>query len=162
MRFDWNASKAAANLRKHDGSFDEAETVFFDPLSVTGDDPDHSLEERRLVTFGMSSSERLLVVSHAERGDAIRIITARPATRAERISMKKAKKAASDELRPEYKRSDFGVLTRGKYAERLQTSSNVVVLDPEVAALFPNAAAVNAALRSLVEIAKRAGFRRGR
>jgi hypothetical protein len=71
--------------------------------------------------------------------------------------MKKAKTLAADELRSEYKRSNFGALTRGKYLERLQTSSNVVVLDPEVAALFPNAAAVNAALRSLVEIAKRVG-----
>jgi hypothetical protein len=74
--------------------------------------------------------------------------------------MKKAKKLAADELRSEYQRSDFGALVRGKYIERLQTSSNVVVLDPEVADLFPNAAAVNAALRSLAEIARRAEFRR--
>jgi hypothetical protein len=74
--------------------------------------------------------------------------------------MRKTKKPAADELRSEYKRSDFGVLVRGKYIERLQMSSNVVVLDPEVAELFPNAAAVNAALRSLAEIAKRAGSRR--
>jgi hypothetical protein len=74
--------------------------------------------------------------------------------------MRKAKKLGADELRSEYKRSDFGALVRGKYAERLQMSSNVVVLDPEVAELFPNAAAVNAALRSLAEIAKRAGSRR--
>ena len=71
--------------------------------------------------------------------------------------MKKAKKQAADQLRSEYKRSDFGALVRGKYLERLQASSNVVILDPEVADLFPNGAAVNAALRSLVEIAKRAG-----
>jgi len=76
--------------------------------------------------------------------------------------MKKAKKLAGDELRSEYKRSDFGPLVRGKYIEQLRTSSNVVVLDPEIADLFPNAAAVNAALRSLAEIAKRAGSRRGR
>jgi uncharacterized DUF497 family protein len=58
--------------------------VFFDPLSATGDDPDHSLEDRRFVTFGMSSSGRLLVVTHTEQYDAIRIITARLATRTER------------------------------------------------------------------------------
>ena len=74
--------------------------------------------------------------------------------------MRKAKSLAADELRPEYKRSDFGALVRGKYIERLQTSSNVVVVDPELADLFPNAAAVNAALRSLAEIAKRTGTRR--
>ena len=84
MRFEWNALKATANLRKHGISFDEAASVFFDSLSATGDDPDHSLEERRFVTFGMSSSGRLLVVAHAQHDDAIRIITARPATRAER------------------------------------------------------------------------------
>jgi len=76
--------------------------------------------------------------------------------------MRKAKTVAADELRPEYKRSDFGALVRGKYIERLRTSSNVVVIAPEVADLFPNAAAVNAALRSLAEIAKRAGSRRSR
>ena len=75
--------------------------------------------------------------------------------------MRKAKKLAADELRSEYERSDFGPLVRGNYIERLQTSSNVVVIDPVVADLFPNAAAVNAALRSLAEIAKRAGPRRG-
>jgi hypothetical protein len=74
--------------------------------------------------------------------------------------MRKAKTLAADELRSGYKRSDFGTLVRGKYIERLRASSNVVVIDPEVADLFPNAAAVNAALRSLAEIAKRAGSRR--
>ena len=84
MRFEWNALKAARNLRKHGVSFDEASSVFFDPLSATGDDPDHSLEDRRFVTFGVSSSGRLLVLTHTERYDAIRIITARLATRTER------------------------------------------------------------------------------
>jgi len=84
VRFEWNALKAAGNLRKHGVSFDEAASVFIDPLSATGDDPDHSLEERRFVTFGMSPSGRLLVVAHTEVDDAIRIITAREATRSER------------------------------------------------------------------------------
>jgi len=82
--FVWNAQKAAGNLRKHDVSFDQAATVFFDSLSATGEDADHSLEERRFVTFGMSSSGRLLVVAHTQQDDAIRIISAREATRAER------------------------------------------------------------------------------
>ena len=84
MRFEWDASKAAANFRKHGVSFREAASVFFDPHSATGDDPDHSLDEMRFVTFGISSSGRLLAVAHAEHDDAIRIITARHATRAER------------------------------------------------------------------------------
>jgi hypothetical protein len=69
--------------------------------------------------------------------------------------MKKARKRSVDELRSEYKRSDFDVLVRGKYIERLREKSNVVVLDPRVAELFPNAAAVNSALLSLAEVAKR-------
>jgi len=67
--------------------------------------------------------------------------------------MKKVK-STSDELRAEYKHSDFKKLERGKYYERIRASSNVVVLDPEVAAVFPNSAAVNKALHSLVEVAE--------
>ena len=84
MRLEWNPNKAAENLLKHGVSFEEASTVFFDPLSATGADPDHSHGESRFVTFGVSSSGRILVVAHTERGDAIRIISAREATRAER------------------------------------------------------------------------------
>jgi uncharacterized DUF497 family protein len=84
VRFDWNTRKAAANLRKHGVSFDEGASVFLDSLSATGDDPDHSLDQRRFVTFGISSSGRLLVVAHVQDDDVIRIITARLATRAER------------------------------------------------------------------------------
>lgn len=69
--------------------------------------------------------------------------------------MKKVK-STSDELRAEYKRSDFGKLERGKYYERVKASSNIVVLDPEVAAIFPNSAAVNKALHSLVDVAQKA------
>ena len=63
-------------------------------------------------------------------------------------------KSTSDELRPEYKRSDFKKLERGKYYERMKANSNVVVLDREVAAVFPNSVAVNKALHSLVEVAE--------
>ena len=68
--------------------------------------------------------------------------------------MKKASPTPEDELRQEYKRSDFGKMIRGKYAGKLATASNVVVLDPEVSKAFPNGQAVNDALRSLIEIAK--------
>jgi uncharacterized protein len=84
VRFEWDHKKATGNLRKHKVSFLEAVSVFYDPLSATGDDPEHSIDERRFVTFGISTSGRLLVVAHADRDDAIRIISARPATRAER------------------------------------------------------------------------------
>jgi uncharacterized DUF497 family protein len=84
VRFEWDEKKAAANLRKHKVSFREAVSVFYDPLSGTGDDPDHSTGERRFVTFGISTSGRMLVIAHVDRNDAIRIIGARPAMRAER------------------------------------------------------------------------------
>ncbi len=84
VRFEWNIRKAAANLRKHGVSFDEAASVFLDPLSATGDDPEHSIDEKRFVTFGISSSGCLLVVGHVHLDDVIRIITARLAGRAER------------------------------------------------------------------------------
>lgn len=70
--------------------------------------------------------------------------------------MRKGKESSPDELRPEYKRSDFGVMVRGKYVERLQKRSNIVVLDPDVAEVFPNEGSVNAALRALADIARRA------
>lgn len=84
MRFYWDPKKAAANLRKHGVSFEEASTVFRDVLSATGSDPDHSVAERRFVTFGNSNQNRLLVVAHIEEGDGIRIISARRVTRQER------------------------------------------------------------------------------
>lgn len=84
MRFEWDPKKARQNLKKHRVSFEEAVTVFHDPLSATFDDPDHSIGEYRFITVGLSSRNRLIVVSHAERGEALRIISARPATVHER------------------------------------------------------------------------------
>jgi hypothetical protein len=84
MRFTWDPKNAAANLRKHGISFEEASTIFRDTLSETGSDPDHSVEEHRFITFGISQHGRLLVVSHTDESDAIRIISARPAMRQER------------------------------------------------------------------------------
>jgi hypothetical protein len=81
--FEWDPRKADENLRKHEVPFSEATTVFLDPLAVTYDDPDHSIEERRFVTIGSSDRRRLLFVAHAEKGDRIRIISARRATRKE-------------------------------------------------------------------------------
>jgi uncharacterized protein len=84
MRYEWDDRKAARNLRKHGVSFAEAACVFRDPLAVTFDDPDHSSEERRLVVYGLSEKQRLLVVSYTYRFGAIRVISARLATRGER------------------------------------------------------------------------------
>ena len=84
MRFSWDPQKAAANLKKHGVSFEEASTVFRDALSATASDPDHSVDEARFVTFGSSVNNRLLVVAHIEENDKIRIISARLMTRQER------------------------------------------------------------------------------
>ena len=84
MRFEWDRDKAAANLKKHKVSFDEAVTVFYDPLAATFDDPDHSHGERRCVTIGYSSRGRLLAVCHTERRGAVRLINARRASTHER------------------------------------------------------------------------------
>ncbi len=84
MHFEWDASKGASNLKKHRVSFDEAVTVFYDPLAATFDDPDHSQDENRFVTVGYSAQGRLLVVCHVERGRVVRLINARRATPRER------------------------------------------------------------------------------
>lgn len=86
MRFDWDKNKAEGNLAKHKVSFEEAATVFGDPLSDTFDDPDHSAEEDRFLIIGHSEQGRLLFVSHADDGETVRIISAREATRRERES----------------------------------------------------------------------------
>lgn len=84
MEFEWDARKAAQNLSRHGVSFDEASTVFGDPLAATVRDPRHSVGEFRFVTIGLSTSDRFLVVAHTDRDDRIRIISARRATRRER------------------------------------------------------------------------------
>ncbi len=84
MRFVWDPQKATANLKKHGVSFEEAATTFRDPLSTTTRDPDHSVGEDRFITFGVSSRGRLVVVSHTEKEEVLRIISARLAMRAER------------------------------------------------------------------------------
>ena len=84
MEFEWDPKKAAENVRKHNVTFQEAATIFGDPLAITFEDPDHSTNETRYITFGLSLQKRLLVVSHTERRDRTRIISARLMDRKER------------------------------------------------------------------------------
>ena len=86
MQFEWDEKKAAGNLAKHGVSFEEAATVFGDPLSDTFDDPDHSAEERRFLIIGKSVLGRMLIVAHTDDGEVVRIISAREPTRRERES----------------------------------------------------------------------------
>ena len=84
LRFLWDPRKAGSNERKHGVGFQEATTVFDDSLSVTIPDPAHSVDEQRFLLLGVSIRRRLLVVAHSERGESIRIISARRANRRER------------------------------------------------------------------------------
>jgi uncharacterized DUF497 family protein len=82
--FEWDEDKARANLLKHQVSFEEAKTVFGDPMSITRSDPDHSRDEDRYIDIGRSSEDRILVVVYTDRGPAIRLISCRKATQVER------------------------------------------------------------------------------
>lgn len=84
MEFEWDDKKASRNSGKHGVSFHEAATIFDDPLAVTYYDPDHSDDEDRYITIGTATSRRLLIVSHTDRDDRTRIISARVATPKER------------------------------------------------------------------------------
>ena len=83
--YEWDPDKAANNWRKHGVAFAEAASVFLDPIALTFDDPDHSDEELREITIGVSTEQRVLFVSHCMRGDRIRIISARRARQREII-----------------------------------------------------------------------------
>lgn len=84
LQFEWDPQKATHNKEKHGVAFEEAATVFADPLSATFPDPDHSDDEERFVVIGMSQQHRLLMVSHTERGNRIRVISSRELTASER------------------------------------------------------------------------------
>jgi uncharacterized DUF497 family protein len=93
LTFEWDARKAATNLSTHGVSFDEAITVFADPLGRIEEDDRHSVSEARLVLLGTSSADRLLAVMFTERGpERIRVISARPATRSERRQYEESRK----------------------------------------------------------------------
>ena len=84
IAFEWDRKKDSANRRKHGAGFTEATTVFDDPLSITIPDPDHAGDEERFLIIGLSSQRNLLVMVHTIRGEQIRLISARLATKQER------------------------------------------------------------------------------
>ena len=94
MIYEWDPKKADENLNKHHVSFDEAATVFTDPLALTFDDPEHSVGEQRFITIGTSDKQRILFLAHADRGeDHVRIISARPATITEAHDYQESRKS---------------------------------------------------------------------
>ncbi len=133
-------------------SFEEANSVFGDPLTTTVRDALHSKDEARFLTTGLSSEKRELIVWPTERDNGVRVIDARDVTAQERRVMSPKNDTKADDMRPEY---DIRGGVRGKYFERYREGTNVVLLQPDVAAVFRSSAAVNRALRELIEIARR-------
>ena len=86
MRFEWDENKNQINQQKHGISFEEAQTVFFDDYAILFDDPDHSIGEERFLIIGVTENEKVCIVSHCykDKGNVIRIISARPATKKEK------------------------------------------------------------------------------
>jgi len=163
LEFEWEPDKAARNLRKHTVSFQEAATVFGDETCATVYDPDHSAAEERFLTIGCSNRGRLLIVSHTDRDNRIRIISARPLKPLSEDNMSEPKQTTDfeDELRPEYDLTELlKHAVRGKYAERYKAGTNLVLLAPDVAEAFPDEQAVNDALRLVMQLAKIPGPQR--
>ena len=158
--YEWDPKKAKANLRDHGVSFDEAASVFLDPLAVTFPDPDHSAEEFREITIGHSSKRRVVFLSHTRRGYRTRLISARKVTKAERKQYEETPKKDKDELRPEYDLSQLKGGVRGKYYREATAGTNLVLIDPELASVFPDTESVNRALRLLADTAQSATTRK--
>jgi len=152
-RFEWNDVKAEHNEERHGVSFGLAEQIFDDPLNITIRDRFHSNAEDRYVTIGETMFGEVLVVVHAERGDRIRIISARRATRHEKLRfMEKEFDTIHDaidevdDMQPEY---DFSGGVRGKYYRPGKTITRMTI-DDDVLRHFHSAELLNAALRQLI------------
>lgn len=147
--------KNFGHRKKHGVSFEKASTALRDPLALTGADPEHSVGEARWITFGISDLGRLLVVAPSEDVEVLFESSARVLQQLASVEfMKKSSPPDNDDLRPEYSAADFPAgLKRGKYAARIASGSNIVVLDPKISAAFPTSKSVNSALESLLRVA---------
>lgn len=151
--FEWDDDKDAINVRKHGVSFEEAKSIFKDPLAITIDDPEHSDYEDRYVTIGSTFFDDIYVVIHTDREDRIRIISARHANNVERRKymneeFDRIHDRDKDPMRPEY---DFSNGVRGKYwkgpGRRIVTHMRI---DQDVRRYFRSPDEVNNALRQLI------------
>jgi uncharacterized DUF497 family protein len=149
--FRHDLRKARENWRKHHVTFAEAETVFFNDLSRTHDDPDHSESEAREIMVGHSAVDRLLLVVFVEYSAHVRIISARKTTSFERAEpMKRASpKKTSDGMRSEY-RFDYSKAKPNRFASQIKEGSVAVLLEPDVASVFDSSESVNHLLRSVI------------
>jgi len=139
--FEWDSIKAASNQQKHGVSFVEAATVFFDPLSLTVEDPLHSVSRIRV---GCWLWFMQIAVIEFES-----LVHALPRALKEKNMSQKRNNESDPDMLDEY---DFSNGVRGKYVDRFAKGSNVIVLDPDVAEVFPDSESVNQALRALAEI----------
>ena len=138
---------------KHGVSFEEASTVFGDPLATTVADPDHSEGEERSLTTGVSDRQRVLIVWHTEGdGNSNYSRVRRRRANGGFMSQESKKPSKKEEMRAEY---DIRGGVRGKYYERYREGTNVVLLEPDVAAVFRNSQSVNRALRMLIDLARK-------
>ncbi len=149
MKFEWDPKKAQANISKHGVSFEEAVTVFEDWHSITVTDPEHSIGEERFYLLGDRNAVtywwsviRTAVTTFESSAPGMRM-------HGKRSSMRKSDKTSKTEAVPDI---DFSGGVRGKYAARYAAGTNVVVLSPDVAEVFPDSMAVNEALRTLVRL----------
>jgi uncharacterized DUF497 family protein len=152
IEFEWDAAKAEVNLRKHGVSFEEATTAFYDNMSITIPDPLHSEREARFVLLAGPAP---VIWSQSCMSTAVREFVSSVHDQPRARSANSMKRQTEQDMLPEY---DFSRGVRGKYVGRLAKGSNVVVLDRDVQRMFPDSAAVNAALRALgkaVEVTQR-------
>jgi len=153
--FEWDPKKAEANLSKHGVSFREAVTAFGDPLSMNMADPDHPEAEERFIVLGMSDRYRLLLCPIPIGRHGLESSVPGWLRDLNGNSMKKDKekprtrRSDEDTMRPEY---EFSKAVRGVTAARYAEGTNVVLLDPDVAEMFPDTRAVNEALRTIARL----------
>jgi uncharacterized DUF497 family protein len=150
--YEWDEEKAAINLLKHGVRFEKAIDIFEDPLVATFTDRSHSTDEHRVISIGATFWNEVLVVSHTTRGERIRIISARHATKAERRKFMNKKHDYindKDDLQPEYD-FDYSKAEVGKYYNGRGRLVVHVSLDDDVVKHFSTAESVNAALRQLI------------
>jgi uncharacterized DUF497 family protein len=155
IEFEWDPNKAEKNIKKHQVSFNEAATVFGDPLSMTFYDPIIRLTKTRISLLGYHALENCSLF-HMQIEATAYVSLAHEKQRAVRGSFMKNTVDAEfdDELRAEYDLSQLQGGIRGKYVQRYSEGTNLVLLAPDVAEVFPTDEAVNEALRLLIKIAK--------
>jgi len=150
MLFDWDENKAKSNLDKHGVSFDEATSVFDDPLFLTFSDTENSIHEQRFIIIGESTKGKLLVVL-TQKDKTIHASSAPVQLHARNVKHMNQNFEMEDDLRPEYDFTKMTVVARGQGRKRSTVAIN---LDPDVAKLFPDSSAVNEGLRLLIRLIK--------